>query len=190
MDPTSLITLISTFCLTFPALRPAYHDYKRCLIKAHRMKNQLNFLKACRREKVIPKSFLPRRLRNFSQQPYSELDDLLLNEYIKKSNIDGKIAFQRARSASDKLKNSVTVYWWNVICDFVYTKLRNIRRTHKEQLQVKLERLFRESFWCTKSNPELYINLSSYELNENEKLALGFGLNFSIANGPANFVCC
>ena len=32
------------------------------------------------------------------------------------------------------------------------------------------------------------MNLSSYELSEHEKLALGFGLNFCIAKTPVNFM--
>ena len=52
--------------------------------------------------------------------------------------------------------------------------------------QGKLDELFKNSFWTTKSNAELYVNLSSHELTKNESLVLGFGVNFSIAMPTLN----
>ena len=181
MDLTRLSTLVSLFCTTFPALKPLYRDFKKNILNAHRMKIQLQFLKNCRDEKVIPKSFLPKRLRNLDGSPFSELERLLLDSHIKNKSTDMKSAFQKSTTSRSLLKNSVTQEWFSVLCDFIYGLLREKCRAIKEKLNNKLETLFERSFWSQKSNPDLFVNLSSYVLDKNEKLVLGFGYNFSVA---------
>ena len=111
MDLRRLSPLVSSFCLLFPQLRTTYHKYKRSLLRAHRMKMQLRFLKNCRDEKVIPSSCLPRRLRNFDNQAFSELDDILLTTYIKKLSGEVRTAFQKSNCARTLLRNCVSNEW-------------------------------------------------------------------------------
>ena len=186
MDLARLSSLMTLFCTTFPLLRPAYHQFKKNLLKSHRLRFQLKFLKDCKAEKVIPKSFLPQRLRNLDNVPFSELDEIILNSHIKKKILECDNMFKNAASSRTLLKNSVTAEWWTTICDYVYILLRNQNQQYKEKLNRKLEKLFENSLWVKKSNPELFENMSSYELTKDEKLILGFGLNFSIARKQIN----
>ena len=120
MDLTRLSTLVSLFCVTFPALKPLYRDFKKNLLNAHRMKIQLQFLKKCRDDKVIPTTFLPKRLRNLDDTPFSELDRLLLNSHIKKKNMEMNAWFRKSTASRLLLKNSVTQEWFGVLCDYIY----------------------------------------------------------------------
>ena len=72
--------------------------------------------------------------------------------------------FKNAASSRTLLKNSVTAEWWTTICDYVYILLRNQNQQYKEKLNRKLEKLFENSLWVKKSNPELFENMSSYKL--------------------------
>ena len=144
------------------------------------MKMQLRFLKNCRDEKVIPSSCLPRRLRNFDNQAFSELDDILLTTYIKKLSGEVRTAFQKSNCARTLLRNCVSNEWWGILCDYIFTLLRRQNSTMERNFKVKLDKLFDESFWSIKSDPDLYVNFSTYELNKDEKLILGFGIGFCI----------
>ena len=154
MDLTRLSTLMTLFCTSFPLLRPVYHQFKRNLLKAHRLRIQLKFLKDCKAEKVIPKTFLPHRLRNLDSEPFSELDEIILNSHIKKMTLECKNMFKDAATSRTLLKNSVTLEWWTTICDFVYALLRNQNNSYQEKLNRKLENIFDNSYWTKKSNHE------------------------------------
>ena len=64
--------------------------------------------------------------------------------------------------------------------------MRRQYQRYKNNLDHKLENLFENSYWVKKSNPQLFENLSSYELSKDEKLVLGFGMNFSMASKSVN----
>ena len=140
MDLARLSSLMTLFCTTFPLLRPAYHQFKKNLLKSHRLRFQLKFLKDCKAEKVIPKSFLPQRLRNLDNVPFSELDEIILNSHIKKKTMECENIFKNVASSRALLKNSVTAEWWTTICDYVYIHLRNQNQQYKEKLNRKLEK--------------------------------------------------
>lgn len=181
MDLARLSPLVSTFCDLHPHLRHLYHNFKKNLLKAHRLKNQLKFLKECRNEKIVPKSLLPKKLRNFNNQPFSKIDEEVLTATIKKTSVEVKSAFRNCDKATVMLRNSVTVEWWCTLSDYVYSLLRRQNFFDKRNLSAKLESLFQNSLWSKESNPELYENLSSYQLNKTEKQVLGFGMKFAIA---------
>ena len=137
MDLTRLSNLVAFFCVTFVLLRPLYRNFKRDLLRAHRLKIQLRFLKTCRAEKVIPKTFLPHRLRNFENIPFSGLDEVLLNAHIKEKTFAMKRMFQNASRSRLLLKNSVTSDWWRTHCYYVYSLLRLQNQPYTEKLDRK-----------------------------------------------------
>ena len=143
-------------------------------------------MKKCKQELVMPKSFLPRNLLNLDNRAFTDLDHTILNSYIKKKKLEVRNVFKNSENNKLLLRNCTTVEWWNIICNNIYTALRFQATKHQEILDRKLTILFEKSVWKTKSNPNLFENLSSYELGENEKLVLGFGITFCFARKNVN----
>ena len=188
MDLARLSLLIASFCVTFPALRHLYHDFKKSLLKSHRARNQLQFLRDCRDEMVIPDCCLPKHLRCLDDLPFSNVDRAVLDALIAKKQAEVNKCFKASSRARTILCNSVTRDWWFVICDFVYGLLRKQNVRHKASLKKKLHNLFEKSLWTQKSNPSLFENLSSYNMSRNEKLVLGYGINFSYTSDRNNIM--
>lgn len=186
MDLARLSLLVATFCCDFPTLRPLYHNFKKSLLRAHSQRNQLQFLRWCKEEMVLPDCCLPTRLRNLDGSPFPEVERMLLNHMIKKKEEEVRKLFRISAKDKTILRNSVTSEWWKTLCDFVYGLLRRNISQQKEKLKKKIEKLFEKSMWTKNSNPDLYVNLSSYNLKKHEKLVLGYGLNFAFAETKVN----
>ena len=188
MDLARLSFLAASFCCFFPGLRPLYHNFKKNLLKAHRLRNQLQFLKDCKAEMVIPESCLPRRLRQLDDSPFPEIERTVLSVIIKRKSVEVKQAFKDSANSRTALFHSTTNNWWRTLCDYVYGLLRRQNEQQKANLKTKLDNLFEKSVWSKKSNPRLFENHSSYRLTKYEKLVLGFGLNFSFSDDRVNMV--
>ena len=186
MNTTRLNYLAAEFCTAYPMFRPIFRKYKDSLLVAHRKKAQNKFLKQCYQEKVMPKTFLPVNLRNFKNKPFSEIDDILLKEHIRKSKNETADAFRILKKNEGEFYQKIPNGWINTLLDCIMFELRLRTNQLKIKLQDKLECLFRESLWVKGSNPSKVTNLSSHVLTENEKLVLGYGLNFSSVSTSPN----
>ena len=170
------------FSVNFPYLVLFVTSFSSVLIKAHKQKLRLAFLRRCMDEQVLPRSILPRRVLNFADRPFEEYQRLILQKHIDICQIEVKEAFRELRRRKYSFIQAIPFEWKNVLFDYCYGKLRMCCRRLENKLHNKLNRLIRNSDWSRNSNPNFVVNLSNKPLDNDTKCALGYGLNFGISN--------
>ena len=124
--------------------------------------NRLKFLKDCLVEQVLLKS-APIALKN-SAKPFSEAARTYLEEAC--TEIKENIYVLKDERTGTKLAKQHEA------------KLTRLNNDQQKRLKKKLDNLCRTSKWKEAGNIEIIQNLSSRQLNDNEKEALALGLKF------------
>ena len=138
---------------------PALCTFGRPLICAGR--NQISFLKSCIDEQVLPRS-APSQLYS-EEHPFTNAERAYLEDGFNR-------LMNEATILESRLQQPLPYY--------LYERLRRQAGRHRQNLEVKLERLCESSSWKTAGNTGLITNLSSRSLSQVETEALSLGLKF------------
>ena len=150
--------------------------YKNQVMKAHSAREQLKFLKRCREEQVLPKTDLPARLRHLDGMPFDTMEYTILDKAIRDQQRTKNQAYQTLAIRRSEL-DCIHFYERIIIERHVQRVANNHINRVQSNLQKKLDYLINNSAWTKFSNQNYVLNLSSHTLDEDTKLALGFGLN-------------
>ena len=85
------------FSVNFPSLVLFVSSFCSALIKAHKLKLRLAFLRKCMSEQVLPKSILPRRILRLAERPFEEFHRIILKKHIEITQVEVKEAFSILR---------------------------------------------------------------------------------------------
>lgn len=66
--------------------------------------------------------------------------------------------------------------------DYAHAYIKDRTYNQKLSLNMKLRTLIKNSKWWTLSNPNFYVNLSSYAFSEDQRIILGYGHSFGISH--------
>ena len=184
MDATRVY---ASFARLFPVLQPVVTGYASSLIKAHKTKLRLNFLRECLKEQVIPRSFLPRRLLEMRDRPFDDLQRIVLMKFIQRTKVDVQNCFRTSNQKRMDFNHVIPTEWKTSLLDHCYKKLRRARRRLEVHLRNKLLVLVDNSDWNKHTNPQFAVNLSDKILDKNTVAALGYGLNFAVCKGSFDY---
>ena len=183
MDPA---TKFNDFCLANPSISKYCAKFKRNLVKAHKMKQRIQYLKMCKREQLLPESSLPKRLRNLDGKPFGEIEKIFLQHEIGQLTVNVRTKFQETQTSilelSKVLPDSIFRFIVSLSYDIKNEMINNIKIDHIR----KKQNLIDKSLWNKKANVNFSINLTNKEFDKNTKAALGYGLNFSGSIKPVN----
>ena len=185
MDTTRLFQEFSVCC---PGLSPFVSSFRSSLIKSHKMKLRLKFLKDCLQEQVLPKSILNNRLLKMWDKPFEEFHRLILVKHIDITKIEVKESFKITKLRQNSFLQAIPREWISGLMDYCYDSLRRTRYAVSKHLKNKLEQLIKNSDWNKNANPNFVINLSDKPLNSDAKCALGYGLSFATSQGHVDYV--
>lgn len=168
-------------------LKKAFYKYVDLLTSANLKKCNLSFLKKCKLDKIIPKSLVPNSLKNNHKVPFPTLFEEILDYHIQKikqelnkSFFITKLKFQAFQQEFNNKTNNLNLL--SKLIDIAHTTMNNKIRQRKLQHEEKIESLFNNSEWVKNSNPNIIVNISTYNLKPIEKTLLGYGLSFSLKN--------
>ena len=165
-----------------PLMAPVCRDFIKSLIKCHKSVATGIFLKECMDEMVLPKTFLPRRLRSFDGKPFSELDRTVLKKVIENNRFETKDLFKIKSKNLETLNRNVHGNDRKIILDYAYYLMRKEVDKLKNYHLHKLHSLISASDWSITCDVSNVVNLSSIEIDETTMKALNFGLSFFINN--------
>lgn len=178
---------IFNFLSTHYYIKKCFYKYLDSLIAANLLKCNLLFLKSCKLDKVIPKSFLPQYIRSHQFEPFPALFEdildfhiVLLKKDINRSFWITKQKFYFFQEAFYSLLEDHFLF--SKIIDYAHMKMQNRCSLRKLAHREKLDNLFKSSPWFLNSNPAIIVNKSDYILNFDESTLLGYGLSFSMKN--------
>ena len=167
-----------------PSTAPLVSDFLNALIKAHKCKERLHFLKRCFEEKVIPKSLLPDRLTNCDNLPFGDYEKITLEKCITATKDEVWERFKLSQRCKAVLDRTIPREDQRLLFGHCYRVLsievEKVRQNHNR----KLNGLIRTSFWTVNYNPECVINLSDKVLDDDTLRALGYGISFAINQDP------
>lgn len=176
------------FSVNFPNLVPFVTEFSTSLVKAHKLKIRLGFLRDCLKEQVLPKSFLPSRILKLADRPFDDFQRIYLVKHIDLTKFEVKEAFKILRSKKYSFESAVPYDWKPRLLDYCYSKLRTVCDDLKTKLNRKLSYLIQNSDWTQHANSNFVINLSDKELDSNKSSALGYGMCFATSNKDINGV--
>ena len=188
MDTRRLFQFFVNFRLFFPALVRTVTDFRSSLIKAHKCKLRLGFLRHCLSEQVIPVSIIPKRLLRLSDKPFDDVQRLILQKHIRITKYEVDEAFSICKKKRHVFDTSIPQEWKNCLLDFCYDKLRRECVSIERNLNRKLKRLIENSNWTKHANYEFMVNLSDKVLDDVTKSALGYGISFSVTKKEIDWV--
>lgn len=168
-------------------LKKSFYKYVDYMTSANLNKCNLQFLKTCKEDKIIPKSFVPHHLKMNHKTPFPPLYEEIINYHIQncKQQVNRSFSTTKRKFSifqQEFYKNSDNLNLLGNLIDIAHETMNNkvnLRKTHHSE---KLESLFQNSEWTKNSNPNIIINVSTYSLNQTEKVLLGYGLSFSLKN--------
>lgn len=185
-----------------PVLRKPFLSYLDCLFAAHSSKLQWNFLKNCLLEKVIPRTLFPTSVVKVYTYPFPSLASLILKDKIEYLNQVTKQKFKRTYDSFNEVLSlirdlSFPEEWITKFIDYAHAYVVDKTRGLDFKLKNKLNLILKNSSWWKASNPDFYINLSSHDLSDEQKIILGYGPSFGMSynNDLLDFVtkfneCC
>ena len=176
--------ILRHFSYIYPVLTKIAYQFKNSLIGAHDKKIHEQFLKNCVREHVCPSSLLPRRLRSLNGRPFGELEFIVLKHHIEITNNEKTELFNRNAHHKYLFLQRIPEHWRASLFDACYDLLRRKYHFLQRKLFTKLQVLIRRSAWTRYSNDDCLINLSSKEIDQTTKCALGYGIKFTSSNFP------
>ena len=172
------------FVSLYPALASCVFCYSSSLVKAHSMRLRLKFLKSCHNEQVLSRSLVPIRLTRLNNHPFDDFSYNIVSKHIDITKCTEKDAFKKLRVAKYNFNNSVVADWRDAILDDIYNTLRRKLRALEGTLNRKLKSLINNSPWTTNSNASGVVNLSSKNISNDTKIAVSYGMTFSISSKP------
>ena len=178
MDTTRYFALLSPFLIHF------VNSSENKLFQAHSTRKRRQFLQRCLEEHVIPKSLLPKRLREMSEEPFNSFCVQSLKLHIKLTKRKEFLDFKKLAKARMNFFSHIPNNWCNMLCNSIYLKLRNQLSTLNIHLENKLDNLISESIWTKKASDNGVVNLSSKALHKDLECALGYGMSFAISDKP------
>ena len=164
---------------------PAYRHYERRLVTCKRTSNQINFLKQCIEEQVVPRSFGHIADPAFSGEPFPAYAKYFLEDRVQRASAEKEILLYSLRRTRSELRASLPdVVFEGAMIRAGEVALRNIV-AHRLNLDNKIDNLCKNSVWERYYCPDKVVTLNDVQLDQNQKILLSFGLNFSI--GATNF---
>src|ERR1700755_2072751 len=167
-------------------LKRSFYKYKNLLTSSNLKKCNLQFLRRCLEDKIMPKSLIPRSVKT-NMAPFPYIYEALLRHHIQetkqlinKSFFITKLKFQIFQNNFYRISNNHSLL--SDLIDKAHHIMKIKTTTRKNSHKEKIENLFNNSKWVSHSNHNIIINLSDYELNTTEKTLLGYGLSFSLKN--------
>ena len=160
MDPTIRQTLFNFFVVTFPHLLVCFRHYEKLLISASNKRLQLQFLKDCLQEQVVPRSFRPSLFRQH-HDPFPDSARHLLKETCKYVKLEIDEAYYRLRRQTSALKQNLPSDLFNTLCAIAKQKCDIENRKTSANLNKKLSDLCNRSVWNNCDVPGSILSLSS-----------------------------
>lgn len=171
-----------------PSFKVLFYKYIDQLLKAKKIKLQMEFLSKCHSNKVIPKSL---RTNNSVQSdlPFPSSSSAILSERIDVVHNQMHTAFG---CSVYFFKNFLYHFHLTCLTPLNLTRLLDYAHMYvdlkisplKIHLLRKFDRIFKSSPWSNTLDNNLILNLSSYELNYYEKVLLNYGISFAINDNP------
>src|ERR1700755_1363056 len=167
----------------FPASIVHFRTYRVKRRAALRRKEAKRFLQSCLREKILPKSMIPKAYNNYKLEPFPQIYHLLLSNRIASLPREINYLFKICKMHYHILQELLpTQIFRSSVGAVNFTLNRNIY-SYKQRLNNKLTKICKDSLWNQFSNSDLVVNLSEYRLTDCEVEVLGLGLGFSM--GPS-----
>ena len=164
--------------------KKGFRYFQNALTKFHIKKSQKNFLSNCLKEQVTPRT-LRFTARN-PEGPFSTIEKNIIEDRIGSCRQEIEAAAKTKRFAYNGLQFLFSPFIKNKLVDFAHDTSRFKIRAHERTLENKLNKLCEESMWNKYSNLDSIVNLSSKNLNANEKSVLGLGLSFNLEPDATN----
>ena len=161
-----------------------FRYFQNALTKFHIKKSQKNFLSKCLKEQVTPRTL--RFTAKNPEGPFSNIEKSIIEDRIGSCRQEIETAAKMKRFAYNGLQFLFNTFTKNKLVDFAHETSRSKIRAHEHTLEKKLNKLCNESMWNKYSNLDSVVNLSSKNLNVNEKSVLGLGLSFNLEPDDAN----
>lgn len=150
MDPDNneVIIILSSYYL----LKKVFYKYLDQLTSANLLKCNLNFLKSCKSDKIIPISLLPNNLKKHQSEPFPLLYEHILDYYmdlvkkdINKSFLITKVKFRQFQEEYYNTLNDHSKF--TKLIDYAHYKMK--RRCSQRKLShiEKSNNLFKSSPW-------------------------------------------
>ena len=137
-------------------------------------------------EQVLPKTSLPLHLRSLNGLPFDTMEFAILERSIRVARDKKNLDYAQLDTIESEM-NSILPDFENGIVRRHCRRCLDIEiEAVQSNLDLKLDKLIKNSAWTTMSNPSFFVNLSSTILDEDTKCALGFGLNFAFAKDSLN----
>ncbi|XP_076056919.1 uncharacterized protein LOC143034564 [Oratosquilla oratoria] len=170
---------LEDFAAYSPGLSPIVSTFCSSLIKSHKMKLRLKFLRDCLQEQVLPKSLGNYRLLKLCNKPFEEFHQIILQKHIDITRFEVRELFKICKSARQSFHQAIPETWKPRLLDFCYGKMRSVCKKLSHKLKKKLTNLIANSDWSKHANSNFMINLSDKPLSSDVKCALGYGLSFA-----------
>ena len=138
------------FSVLFPTLSYIPKNLEHSLFKSHSTRRRLKFLKDCFAEQVLPKSFLPARLRHLSNTPFDEFAALILKKHIQETKIDEKTSFKKLNNSKRNFFCQIPTDWRNTLLNKIYFNVKKRLRLLDGNLTRKISKLINDSPWTKK----------------------------------------
>ena len=148
-----------------------------------RIKNQTKFLQRCVSEQVIPKSFGLIKDRPFSGEAFADYQRSFLLDKVKESKYQSEECHLQLRHLRTQLQQVLPATSFEGAMRRAGEVASRRGAVHFNSLIDKLVRLCDESPWFLFNNRNNIQNLSNFHITKDQKVVLGYGLNFCI--GPS-----
>ena len=184
MDPTVKRHILQDLFYHYPHLQHIYRSYEAALIKSQRRKHQLQFLKECQAEQVLPHCYSHLLKSSTSGHPFPDYARSFLDDRITCSSLEVNQAYADVRRCYNQLNTQIPLHMLQPLSDVAHDTSRLASSQHSRSLQHKLQHLIADSPWSSFSLSDNVINLSSHMLSSDQLHLLGFGLSFSLRPSP------
>ncbi|XP_068222184.1 uncharacterized protein [Palaemon carinicauda] len=169
-----------------------YRVYERRCIASLRLKNQIKFLQECVAEQVMPKMFGWLHRESFGGEPFPKYKTLFLEDQIQQAKFKKEEILMEIRHLKNQLRESVLCRRSDVSFDWIVSSAGEVAfyksLAHKAQLDRKLAHLCNISTWNQSFNNDNIKILTDTNIDENCKIILSLGLNFSLGTENSDFV--
>ena len=168
------------FRYNFPILLITYRKLEYSTISAKYLKCAIFFLKQCILEQVIPVSLKCSIFTNYLNDPFPNVYRYISEDRIRVLKAQLNARFAESSYLYYHLKSRLHPNIFYKLIDFCHNVARNKSERRRACWSLKLVKLCHASTWDRYSCAENVVNLSSYNLKQDEKTLLGLGLGFSM----------
>ena len=165
-----------------------YRSYEKKFVTLKRIGNQLNFLKDCIKEQVIPRTYGHIAKPAFSGEPYPTYAHHFLLDRIQETKMQKDHILFELRRLRSELCSSLpdVVFEGAMIRAGEVASFKDV--AHKRSIFNKLESLCNTSPWEKYSNQNNVIVLSNLNIDRYQITILSLGLSFSLGHGRNDLV--